>query len=74
MGIMEFLESIIITPYGFAFATFVVCIALLLKLIKEERGKNREGIEKLQAGQNNLDKKLDQILKEIAFKEVMERE
>ena len=72
MEIMNLLGSI--SPYAFAFGAFVVCFSVLIKLLRDERGKNREGIEKLQAGQNHLDKKLDKILDQIAFKEVMERE
>ena len=72
MEIVNFLSSI--SPYAFAFGAFVVCFSVLLKNLREERGKNREGIEKLHNGQINLDRKLDKILDQIAFKEVMERE
>ena len=69
---VEFLNTLM--PFSFVIAGFVILFSVLLKALRDERGKNRESIEKLQTGQNNLDRKLDKILDQIAFKEVMERE
>ena len=61
-------------PFSFVCSAFIVVFFVLLRSLKEERGENRQIIKELKKGQDNLDKKLDKILNEVAFKEVMERE
>ena len=63
-----------VSPYVFAFASFMFCFGVLIKIIRDERGENRDAIRRIEDKNREINTKLERILTEIAFKQAMERE